>query len=42
VGGVYMPSLHAKTLMALLAGGNNLRIIPPNSMVGLASTFPQN
>lgn len=34
--------LHAKTLMALLAGGNNLGIIPPNCMVALASTFPEN
>ena len=28
--------------MALLAGGNNLGIIPPNCMVALASTFPEN
>ena len=42
VGGVYVPSFQTKALMVPSVGGNNFGIIPPDCMVGLASTFRQN
>ena len=41
VGGVDVPSFQTKALMVPPVAGNNLGIIPPDCMVGLASTFRQ-